>query len=535
MAEHIEMLLFLMGITCALTILAAKLRFPFPILLVLAGLVIGLLPRMPAIHLNPDLVFILILPPLLYSAAYVFPWGEFKLNLRPILLLAIGLVLVTMSSVALAAWWLLPGFTLAAGFVLGAIVSPPDAIAATAVMKRQKVPRRMISILEGESLVNDSSGLVAYQFAVAAVVTGTFSLASASVEFVYATLAGVAMGLLVGVIAEFVHKNMRDPSVQLTISLMTPYLAYLPAEKIGASGVLATVAAGLYIGHKSGLIFAPEARLQSKAVWGFMNYLINGLVFILIGLQFPDIMHALRGYTYWQLAWYASLVCGAVVVVRFLCVFSLPVLLGPLLDLFSKGVPSANRGVLTVVSWSGMRGVVSLAAALALPNLTHDGEPFPQRSLIIFLTFCVILFTLVVQGLTLPWLIRSLGLKVTEADSEAETHARLHLLERCLHDTEEEIHKTHNAADKAILHLLVDHYQTRADYLQRRQEIEAGEDAVSNAPVAFYRELAEKSRKRLLAMRDRGEISEATRRRIEYDLDTDEQRVLRSWKTGGAE
>ena len=320
MIEKIHTVLILLGIVSVLAVVAERVKFPFPILLVIAGLLIGLLPRLPEVRLDPEIVFLIFLPPLLFSAAWNFPWEDLRSNFLPILGLAIGLVFATIVCVAYAAYWLIPGLALAPAFVLGAIVSPPDAVAATTVLKDLRVPKRLSAVLEGESLVNDASGLVAYQFAVAAVVTGSFSIADATADFVWMSLGGSLFGLLIGMSAAYLHRHLRDPSVAVTLTLLTPYISYLPAERLGFSGVLAVVTTGLYIGHRSWEALGPESRLQRESIWKLLDYLLNGLVFILIGLQIPTIVREMR-MPVGQMIFVGAAISFVVIAVRFLWIF----------------------------------------------------------------------------------------------------------------------------------------------------------------------------------------------------------------------
>ena len=367
--EKIQIFLVLLGIVGVLAVVAELVRFPFPILCVIAGLLIGLVPNLPDAKLDPEVVFLVFLPPLLFSAAWNFPWDDFRSNFVPIFGLAVGLVFATILCVAYAAYFLIPGMTLAAGFVLGAIVSPPDAVAASAVLKNLRVPKRLSDILEGESLVNDASGLVAYQFAVAAVVTGSFSLGEAAGDFLWMAVGGTSFGLAVGIIAAHLHRRLCDPAVEVTLTILTPYIAYLPAERLGFSGVLAVVAAGLYIGHRSWEALRPESRLQRDTVWQLLDYLLNSVIFILIGLQFPTIVREMT-IPVAQMIFIGVAISLVVIAVRFLWVF-------PMVSLeryfFRRGEKNyLSFGELVVASWAGMRGVVSLAAALALPLSTLD-------------------------------------------------------------------------------------------------------------------------------------------------------------------
>ncbi|MGA2871491.1 MAG: Na+/H+ antiporter, partial [Verrucomicrobiota bacterium] len=377
-----------------IALLARKLHIPYPILFLIGGLLIGCVPELPKVRLSPDLVFLVFLPPLLFPAAFFTSWRDFRANLRPISLLAIGLVLFTTVVVAFLAYYFF-NLPLAAGFVLGAIISPPDAIAATAIAERLSVPRRIVTILEGESLVNDATALIAYRFAVAAVLTGTFSLADAGLQFVFVSVGGVLTGLAVGWLAVWFHKRVDDAPIEITVSLLTPFVAYLPAEHMHVSGVLSVVTAGLYIGRQTPLILSYRTRLQGGPVWSMLEFLLNGFVFILIGLQLPDILHTLsehKDYTISQLVGYSLIISVAVIVVRLLWVFPAAYLPRFLSKKVRAKDPYPNWRHVTIIGWTGMRGVVSLAAALALR------DTFPGRDLILFLTFMVILATLVVQG-----------------------------------------------------------------------------------------------------------------------------------------
>ena len=291
-----EIFVGLLLAVAVLALVARKLSIPYPILFVMGGLLLGLIPKLPKVRLDPELVFLFVLPPLLYPAALFTSWRDFRANLRPIALLAIGLVLFTTVAVAYLAHYFMD-LPLAAGFVLGAIISPPDAIAATAIADRLKVPRRIVTILEGESLINDATALVAYRFAVAAVVTGTFSLAHASGQFFVVGLGGNVVGLAVGWLAEQFHKRVDDAPIEITVSLLTPFVAYLAAERLGVSGVLAVVTAGLYLGMRMPELLTFRTRLQGGPVWEMVEFLLNGFVFILIGLQLPEVLGALSGHS----------------------------------------------------------------------------------------------------------------------------------------------------------------------------------------------------------------------------------------------
>jgi Na+/H+ antiporter len=524
MIEKIHTLLTLLGIISLLAVVAERMRLPFPILLVIAGLLIGLFPGLPEVRMDPEIVFLIFLPPLLFSAAWNFPWEDFRSNFLPIFALAVGLVFATIVCVAYAAHWLIPGMTLATGFVLGSIVSPPDAVAATAVLRNLRVPKRLLAVLEGESLVNDASGLVAYQFAVATVVTGSFSLIDAGADFVWMSVGGAVFGSLVGMGAAYLHRHLRDPSVAVTLTLLTPYISYLPAERLGFSGVLAVVATGLYIGHRSWEALGPESRLQRESIWKLLDYLLNGVVFILIGLQFPSILREMK-IPVSQMILAGATISLVVIGVRFLWVFPIVYLEKHLL---LRRRDHLSFGGLVVASWAGMRGVVSLAAALALPLATSAGEDFPHRHIILFLTFCVIFVTLVFQGLTLPWVARKLKVEEPDKDVRSEGKARVTLLEDLIVEIEVLIKKEETPEYRESLERWKMHYQDRVRALTERLALPS---AMNRYAASKDRELFPKlmnhARQRLTKMRRMGEISEEVRRRIEHDLDMEEQRIKR--------
>src|SRR5215469_8259069 len=385
MTSVVEIFVGMLLVVAALALLARKLHIPYPILFVIGGLLLGFVPGIPRVHLNPELVFVFFLPPLLYPAALFTSWRDLRMNIRPILLLALGLVLATTICIALLAHHFF-GLPLAAGFLLGAIVSPPDAIAATAIAEHLRVPRRIVTILEGESLVNDASALVAYRFGVAAVVTGSFSLAHASLKFFVVAFGGILIGLIIGWLAEQFHRRVVDPPIEITVSLLTPFAAYLPAEALGVSGVLSVVTAGLYLGWRLPEITDFQTRLESKPVWDTVEFVLNGFVFILIGLQLPDVLHAALGkrLSNGQLVEDAVLISLAVVIIRILWVFPATYLPRLVSKKLRARDPCPSWKHVTIIAWTGMRGVVSLAAAMALPLAISDGSPFPDRDLIVF-------------------------------------------------------------------------------------------------------------------------------------------------------
>jgi CPA1 family monovalent cation:H+ antiporter len=417
-----EVVIILLASTVAFAIVARRVDVPDAIVLVLAGLALGLVPGLPQIELRPEYVFAIVLPPLLHAQASLTSWKDFRDHLRGISVLAIGLVLFTTAGVAFVTHALIPEIPLSAAFVLGAIVSPPDAVAASAVAKALKLPTGIVTILEGESLVNDSTGLVAYRFAVAAVATGTFSLAGASGHFLVMAGGGIAIGLALGFAVTAAFRGVRDDTITIALSVVAPYAAWYLAERFEVSSVLAVVTGGIVIGAHSRRTLTASARLQGSGFWNTLVFLLNGGVFLMIGLQLPGIFARARGESAVELVFDGLVVFAATVLSRLLWVFPaayLPALLFP----SRRHAKHPRWKHVLIVGWSGMRGVVSLAAALALPLLTPDGASFPCRDRLIFISFCVVLGTLVLQGLTLPWVIRRLGvggLEVEEEEQERE-------------------------------------------------------------------------------------------------------------------
>ena len=423
--ELLQVVLFLMLCSVALGWVARHFNFPYPIALVIGGSALGFLPDLPQLPFDPQLILVLVLPPILYQAALMTSWRDFKANIRPISLLAIGLVVATTITVGVALKLLIPGIPWAAAFVLGAIVSPPDAVAATTILSRLNIPRRVATVLEGESLVNDASGLVLYKFAVAAVLTGAFSLLDASVQFVVIAIGGVAIGMLMGLLFVFIHRGLGDTFIEVLTTLMVPYITYILAESLHLSGVLAVVAAGIVRGRFSPEIVSAEMRILARSVWNILVFMLNSLIFILIGLQLSAALSRLKGFSGWDLAAYSLAISMVAILVRFAWVYVveyIPTVVGKVLR---REVTPPLPGEAFIVSWCGMRGIVSLAAALALPVQIDDGNLFPYRDLIIFLTFVVIAVTLVVQGLTLAPIIRTLKIGSDHSSREEHDRARL--------------------------------------------------------------------------------------------------------------
>jgi monovalent cation/hydrogen antiporter len=418
----LQVVLFLLLCAVALGWIARHFNFPYPIALVIGGGLLGFVPKLPQLQFDPQVLLVLVLPPILYQAALLTSWRDFKANARPIGLLAVGLVIVTTLAVGATLKLLIPELPWAAGFALGAIVSPPDAVAATAILSRLNMPRRVVTVLEGESLVNDASGLVLYKFAVTAVLTGAFSLWGASLQFVGVAVGGTVIGLLLGRLFVVIHRHLGDAFIEVLTTLAVPYVAYILAESLHVSGVLAVVAAGLVRGRYSPEIVSAEMRIIARSVWNLLVFLLNSLIFIIIGTQLSDIVARLSGYSVAELFFYGTLVSTVAIGVRFAWIYPATYLPLVLRASLGQDVKAPPEGEVFIMSWCGMRGIVSLAAALALPQTLADGNEFPGRDLIIFLTFVVIAVTLVVQGLTVAPLIRRL--KVGSDWSMQEEHQR---------------------------------------------------------------------------------------------------------------
>jgi monovalent cation/hydrogen antiporter len=423
----LQVVLFLLLSAVALGWVARHFKFPYPIALVIGGGALGFVPRLPQLQFDPQFLLALVLPPILYQAALLTSWREFKSNIRPIGLLAIGLVIATTLAVGATFKLLVPYVPWSAAFVLGAIVSPPDAVAATAILTRLNMPRQVVTVLEGESLVNDASGLVIYKFAVAAVLTGAFSLWHASLEFVGVAIGSIVIGVVIGRIFVFVHRYLGDAFIEVLTTLAVPYVAYILAESLHGSGVLAVVAAGIVRGRYSPEIVSAEMRIIARSVWNLLVFLLNSLIFVLIGLQLSGIAARLADYTVAQLFFYGTFVTAVAIVVRFAWIY--PAIYLPLILKASLGhsVKAPREGEVFIMSWCGMRGIVSLAAALALPQTLQEGGAFPERDLIIFLTFVVIAATLVLQGLSLKPLIRRLRVGKDWSLQEEQQRAKMAL------------------------------------------------------------------------------------------------------------
>ena len=529
-------------------VLSKKLKTPYPIVMVLGGLLLSLIPRVPRIELNPDLVFLVILPPLLYSAAWQTSWREFSYNLVSILFLAFGLVTFTVLGVTGLSHWFLPWFDWRMGVVMGAVVAPTDAIAATSIAKRVGLPKRIVDILEGESLLNDASALLALEFGLVLLnggVTPTFTFGL--LRLIYLTAVGILIGLAIGAIVHAIEHRIDDGPIEIALSILTPYVAYLTADALHASGVLAVVVCGLYLSRQSSHFFSPAVRLQAWAVWESLTFVLNGLVFVLIGLQLHYVLASIRDYSLQTLLGYAALFSAFLIVLRLVWIF--PGAWAANLirrRILRQNEPLAGARRLFVIGWTGMRGVISLAAAIALPQTFENGTPFTQRSMIIFLAFSAILVTLVLQGLTLPPLVRALGLAgAPGSHSDEEQEARRAILNAALQyldelrqddgrdkDARESARRETSAAGSARSEMaevyddLAQHYRARLASLN--------EDGADGLAPMFYKQYVEVSRKLLkierqtaVQLRNQRRISDELLRELERELDLSESKFAK--------
>src|SRR3954447_18590526 len=509
-----------------LNALANWLNVPYPIPLVIGGLVLGLVPGIPDIQLDPELVLLVFLPPLLYASAFFADLRALRTDARVISLQAIGLVLATTGAIAVLGHELI-GLPWAMSFALGAIVSPTDPAAATAIMRRVGAPRRMVNVLEGESLFNDATALVAYKVAVAAAVGESVSTGHTVLEFLVDAGGGIAIGLAVGWAIGEVRKRVTDVNTELTISLFSAYGAFVPADQLGVSGVLAVVTCGVYLGFRAPEISSLESRMQGEGVWSTLTFLLNAALFILIGLQLPVIVAGLAGRPAGEVIGYAAVVCAAVIAVRFLWNFIVTFIIRAVDRRPSQLARRADWRTRVVGSWAGMRGAVSLAAALALPLHTDAGAPLPGRDLIQFITFSLILVTVVGQGLTLPWLIRKLGV-VDDGEDELheEVKARL-VIARAALDRVDELEDEEWTRDGTV-----ERVRRLYEYRQRRFKVRAGkiedEDGIEESSLAYQRlmhEIFAAQRQELVRLRNTREISADVMRRVERELDLEESRL----------
>jgi Na+/H+ antiporter len=519
--DDVEVVLVALFVSVVVLAAAARaINVPYPIVLVIGGAILGLMPWLPDVTLDPDLVLVLFLPPLLYSGAFFANLRDLRTNIRPIALLSIGLVIATVLVVAWVAHSMIDGLSWPAAFALGAIVGPTDPVAATAIARRLGVPRTLVTVLEGESLVNDATALVAYRIALAAAAGAGFSLLDASWEFVWKAAGGIAVGLVVGWLIAWVRSKLDDPLVENTIGLLSAYAAYVPAEHLDVSAVLAAVTTGCYVGWQAPRIASPATRLQGFGMWELLQFLLNAILFVLIGLQLPVVLDGLDTTPWTTLLGYAAAVSAAVVLTRLIWQQTVVFLIRAIDRRESVRARRSTWQLRVIGGWAGMRGAVSLAVALALPL------DFEQRDLLIFLTFAVIFVTLVLQGLTLPPLIRLLGVVDDGAqESHEELKARLVATKAALARIEELKAEDWTRDDT------LERMQSLYEYRKRRLAARAGkieDDGYEDRSFAYQtilREVIEAQRAEVVRLRDEGTISNEVMHRIERELDLEDQRL----------
>jgi CPA1 family monovalent cation:H+ antiporter len=512
-----------------LAILAKWLRVPYPIVFVVGGALLAFVPGLPHVAIAPDWIFYTVLPPLLFHGGWVTDWTLLRKNVRPISLLAVGLVIASTVAVAALVEWMAPGFGWASAFVLGAIVSPPDAVAAAAIFERFGVPRRVMAILDGEALLNDGTALVIYRFAVVAVVTGSFSLPHASVSFVIVVAVGIAVGAAAAILFEAVIRllarlGLGDAQIDTLVVLVLPYITYLLADGVGGSGVLATVAAGIILGRRAATFRSPETALVSTSVWNILIYLLNALVFLLIGIEVRSMSADDGVLTRWLPT--ALAVTAVLIVLRMIWAFAQAYVPRAFRPGERRRDPAQWRWI-TVIGWTGLRGIVSLAAALALPLHDAAGHPFPQRAAIVFITFCVIVITLVGQGLSLIPLLKLLDIGDGDDTSAYEIKVRVKALQAGLRHLQKMTEHAADDIERATLARAIAEYENRIDHLSRHAG--GGVDGESESARFDHRiqeEAIAAERREIMALRDAGRIPDEILRKVIFDLDLAAQRLV---------
>ena len=527
MQDNFIQYVYLVLIILALVMLANRLRLAYPIILVLGGLVLSFTSIFSKVTIDPDLIFFIFLPPLLYEAAWQVSWKEFWRWRRVIMSFAFPIVIITSCVVAFASYAFIPGFTLALGFLLGGIVSPPDAISATTIMRQVKVPKSLVSIAEGESLLNDASSLVVFRFALAAVITGQFHFGDATISFFLVIIMGALIGVVVGLIFYFIHRSLiKSPNIEIVSTLVTPYIMYYFAEQFHFSGVLAVVCGGLFLSSQRQTMLTYKSRLQGVNVWSNLVFAMNGLIFLLIGLQLPSIVQQLGDTSLSRAIWYGLAISIVLIIARFLCTFGAAVFT----RFMSRFITVADRNPgwkgPVILGWGGMRGVVSLAMALSIPLLIN-GKPFPHRNLILFITFIVILVTLVFQGLTLPWVIRKIKLE-DRFNSIPEQEQELIIQKKMARASLELLEEKYGGERKQNEHLnnLFSRLQLDLDFLQ--QDFKQLRSASGNSLVDFqriYLELLERQRQLLIGMNKQSEFDEDLIRKYLSLIDLEEFKI----------
>jgi monovalent cation/hydrogen antiporter len=532
MTATIQTLLLMLGLLAAVAVSAKRLNVAPSILLVIAGIGIAFVPGLPKIELAPEAVLLLILPPLIYSAGVAMSWRDFRFNLRPITLLAFGCVVFTTCAVAAAAHYLLK-FDWAIGFLLGAIIAPPDVVAPLAVARRLALPRRLLVVLEGEGLANDATALILYRFAVVAAVTGTFSFQEAAGTFVLIVVGEILYGIAVGWLSLRLRQWSQEPRVEITLSLMTPYIAFWVPEHLGGSGVLATVACGLYVSWIGPRLISSATRLQGIFFWDLLVYLIEGLVFLLTGLQVRALLEQAQFVPVRELVMATVLTTLIAIAARFIWVFPATYIPRWVSASLAKRDPPPPWQGPFIIAFTGVRGVVSLAAALAIPYTLNNGQPFPHRGLILFVTFGVIVITLVGLGLMLPAVVRWVGVtRLGQEEHAGEIQSELDARVSALEEVEKRLEKfiEERELPDEVIALLRTRNQSRRQILPG--DLEGGLDHMRQS-AALKKELIDAEREFIFQLLRDGKITDEARRRIEYELDLEEASVANRGKDSG--
>jgi Na+/H+ antiporter len=534
--ENFQNIIFLLAVLISLSAMIERVKIPQPILLVAAGLLIGFIPSLPDLALDPEIIFLIFLPPLLYDAASQTSWHNFRADIRPISALAISLVFFTTMAVAVTAHYLVPHFGWPLAFLLGAIISPTDAVAASGIIKGLNLNRRIMTILEGESLVNDASALIAYRQALTAVLTGSFVFYDAGVQFLLVAGGGILVGIVVGYLLVFVHSKINNNAlVETGMSLLTPYIAYLTAERLHVSGILSVVVAGLVISWRGPEIFTYQTRMRTRVIWDTIVFMLNGFVFILIGLQLPGILKQVKDFSTGQLIGYGVVISFVTILVRILWVFG-----GAYATRMFHAKNTEEDGAkekeefpwknVLIIAWTGTRGVLSLATALALPLTLYTGKIFPQRHMILFLAFVVIFVTLVVQGLTLPLLIRVLKIHPDSNENKEQKELQLYIVNSTLHFIDTELSPSLDDENKNQLKAK---YNTRADKLTKEIRIhDRNEKKGQQAPVTVVTplmnaqvEIGKFQRELLIKLHKEGTFTDVAIKEVEREMDIDELKM----------
>ncbi len=522
MEAKFQIFLILLAVLAGTTLLARRINVAPAILLMVAGIALAFVPGMPVVELPPEIVLLMVLPPLIYSASVAMSWREFKSNLRPIILLAVGCVIFTAFMVAAATHYLI-GLPWSVGFLLGAIVAPPDVVAPLAIARKLGMPRRILIVLEGEGLANDATALILYRFAVAAISTGLFSLPKATGTFAVIVVCEILFGLAIGWLSLRARHRTRDPQIEITLSLLTPYLAFWIPEHLGGSGVIATVACGLYMSWNGPLLISAATRLQGIFFWDLVIFLVEGMLFLLTGFQMRQVFEKSKAFPLQEIMFTTALVVVIVIIARFAWVYPAVYLPRVLSKRLRERDPAPSWRVTFVLGFTGVRGAVSLAAALALPLALPGGEGFPYRDMILFVAFGVIFITLVGLGSSLPLVVRWLGLagdgrKEYIAEHESEIVARREALHAALKSLDA-ITDDRELSDE-VVKLLRARHDIRSNQLP--DSLDPNGHDISATGTALTRELIASERVFIHALLRDGKITDETRRRIERDLDLEE-------------